>query len=109
MGSKFLLSILARKIGARLEGPDAEVSGIAGVDEAGPGQVAPVGDQGRAGAVLQAAVTLFDHIEHEHIAAKRRFAPAMPEANLLGADAPGIGQQAIAVKTRPGAGHAHVR
>jgi UDP-3-O-[3-hydroxymyristoyl] glucosamine N-acyltransferase len=39
VGSKFLLSVLAEKIGARLEGPDAEVSGIAGVDEAGPGQV----------------------------------------------------------------------
>ena len=39
MGSKFLLSVLAGEIGARLQGPDAEVSGIAGVDEAGPGQV----------------------------------------------------------------------
>jgi UDP-3-O-[3-hydroxymyristoyl] glucosamine N-acyltransferase len=39
VGSKFLLSVLAEKIGARLEGPDGEVSGIAGVDEAGPGQV----------------------------------------------------------------------
>ncbi|MGZ8447944.1 MAG: UDP-3-O-(3-hydroxymyristoyl)glucosamine N-acyltransferase, partial [Candidatus Deferrimicrobiaceae bacterium] len=38
-GPKFLLSALAEKIGARLEGPDAEVSGIAAVDEAGPGQV----------------------------------------------------------------------
>jgi len=39
VGNKFLLSVLAEKIGARLEGQDAEVSGIAGVDEAGPGQV----------------------------------------------------------------------
>jgi UDP-3-O-[3-hydroxymyristoyl] glucosamine N-acyltransferase len=38
-GPKFLLSVLAEKIGARLQGQDAEVSGIAGVDEAGPGQV----------------------------------------------------------------------
>jgi UDP-3-O-[3-hydroxymyristoyl] glucosamine N-acyltransferase len=37
--TKLLLSILAGKIGARLEGPDAEVSGIAGVDDAVPGQV----------------------------------------------------------------------
>ncbi len=39
MGSKVFLSTLAGKIGARLEGADVEVSGIAGVDEAGPGQV----------------------------------------------------------------------
>jgi UDP-3-O-[3-hydroxymyristoyl] glucosamine N-acyltransferase len=38
-GPKFLLSVLAGKIGARLEGPDAEVSGIAALDAAGPGQV----------------------------------------------------------------------
>ena len=39
MGNKFLLSVLAAEIGARLQGADAEVSGIAGVEEAGPGQV----------------------------------------------------------------------
>jgi len=39
VGSKFLLSVLAEKIGARLEGPDDEVTGIAAVDQAGPGQV----------------------------------------------------------------------
>ena len=39
VGSKILLSVLAGKIGALLQGPDVEVSGIAGVDEAGPGQV----------------------------------------------------------------------
>lgn len=39
MGSRILLSVLAGKIGARLEGPDAEVSGIAGLDDAVPGQV----------------------------------------------------------------------
>jgi UDP-3-O-[3-hydroxymyristoyl] glucosamine N-acyltransferase len=39
VGSKFLLSVLAGKIAASLQGPDAEVSGIAAVDEAGPGQV----------------------------------------------------------------------
>jgi len=39
VGSKFLLSVLAAKIGARLEGPDAEVTGIAALDQAGPGQV----------------------------------------------------------------------
>ena len=39
MGSRILLSVLAEKIGARLQGPDAEVGGIAGVDEAVPGQV----------------------------------------------------------------------
>ena len=38
-GPKLLLSVLAEAIGARLQGTDAEVSGIAGVDEAGPGQV----------------------------------------------------------------------
>ena len=38
-GPKLLLSVLAGKIGALLQGPDVEVSGIAGVDEAGPGQV----------------------------------------------------------------------
>ncbi|MBW6504483.1 UDP-3-O-(3-hydroxymyristoyl)glucosamine N-acyltransferase [bacterium] len=38
-GPKILLSVLAGEIGARLQGPDAEVSGIAGVDKAGPGQV----------------------------------------------------------------------
>ena len=39
MGSRFLLSVLAGKIGARLRGPDAEVTGVATLDEAGPGQV----------------------------------------------------------------------
>ncbi len=39
MGNKILLSVLAGKIGALLQGPDVEVSGIAGVDEAGSGQV----------------------------------------------------------------------
>ena len=39
MGGKRLLSVLAGEIGARLQGADAEVTGIAGVDEAGPGQV----------------------------------------------------------------------
>src|SRR3990172_3438566 len=34
-----LLSDLAGRIGARLRGPDVEVSGVAGGDEAGPGQV----------------------------------------------------------------------
>jgi len=39
VGSSFLLSELAGKIGAALSGPDAEVRGIASVEEAGPGQV----------------------------------------------------------------------
>ena len=39
MGSRLLLSELAGKIGAVLSGPDAEVTGIASVEEAGPGQV----------------------------------------------------------------------
>ncbi|MGB5197580.1 MAG: UDP-3-O-(3-hydroxymyristoyl)glucosamine N-acyltransferase [Candidatus Deferrimicrobium sp.] len=39
VGTRMLLSVLAEKIGALLQGPDVEVSGIAGVDEAGPGQV----------------------------------------------------------------------
>jgi len=39
VGSRFLLSELAGKIGARLQGPDAEVTGVAALDEAGPGQV----------------------------------------------------------------------
>jgi len=38
-GPKILLSVLAGDIGARLQGADLEVTGIAGVDEAGPGQV----------------------------------------------------------------------
>ena len=38
-GNRILLSVLAEEIGARLQGTDAEVSGIAGVEEAGPGQV----------------------------------------------------------------------
>jgi UDP-3-O-[3-hydroxymyristoyl] glucosamine N-acyltransferase len=38
-GPKFLLSVLAGKIGARLQGPDAEVSGIVGLDEAGPAEI----------------------------------------------------------------------
>ena len=38
-GKNLLLSVLAGAIGARLEGTDAEVSGIAAVDAAGPGQV----------------------------------------------------------------------
>ncbi|HEX9204729.1 MAG TPA: UDP-3-O-(3-hydroxymyristoyl)glucosamine N-acyltransferase [Candidatus Deferrimicrobiaceae bacterium] len=39
MGSSIFLSALAGKIGAVLSGPDAEVSGIASLEEAGPGQV----------------------------------------------------------------------
>ncbi len=39
MGNSFLLSELAGKIGAVLHGPDAEVTGIAAVEEAGPGTV----------------------------------------------------------------------
>jgi UDP-3-O-[3-hydroxymyristoyl] glucosamine N-acyltransferase len=39
VGSRFLLSDLAGKIGASLQGPDVEVTGIAALDEAGPGQV----------------------------------------------------------------------
>lgn len=39
MGSRLLLSDLAGKIGARLQGPDAVVTGVAALDEAGPGQV----------------------------------------------------------------------
>lgn len=39
MGNKILLSVLAAKIGAVLQGDDVEVSGIASVEEAGPGQV----------------------------------------------------------------------
>jgi UDP-3-O-[3-hydroxymyristoyl] glucosamine N-acyltransferase len=38
-GRTLLLSTLADAIGARLQGTDAEVSGIAAVDAAGPGQV----------------------------------------------------------------------
>jgi UDP-3-O-[3-hydroxymyristoyl] glucosamine N-acyltransferase len=38
-GNRILLSTLADAIGARLQGTDAEVSGIAAVDAAGPGQV----------------------------------------------------------------------
>jgi len=39
VGSKLLLSVLAGEIGARLQGPDVEVTGIAPVEEAAPGQV----------------------------------------------------------------------
>ncbi|HSQ15944.1 MAG TPA: LpxD N-terminal domain-containing protein, partial [Candidatus Binatia bacterium] len=38
-GGTLLLSALAGEIGARLQGTDAEVSGIAALDAAGPGQV----------------------------------------------------------------------
>jgi UDP-3-O-[3-hydroxymyristoyl] glucosamine N-acyltransferase len=39
VGSNILLSVLAAKIGASLLGPDAEVTGVAPVGEAAPGQV----------------------------------------------------------------------
>ncbi len=39
MGTRFLLSELAARIGAVLQGPDAEVSGIASIEDALPGQV----------------------------------------------------------------------
>lgn len=39
MGNRFLLSDLAARIGAVLEGPDSEVHGMAPVEDAGPGQV----------------------------------------------------------------------
>lgn len=39
MGTRFLLSELAARIGAVLQGPDAEVSGIASIEDAKPGQV----------------------------------------------------------------------
>ena len=39
MGSSLLLSELAGKIGAVLSGPDSRITGIAPVEEAGPGQV----------------------------------------------------------------------
>ncbi|MEW6720827.1 MAG: UDP-3-O-(3-hydroxymyristoyl)glucosamine N-acyltransferase [Thermodesulfobacteriota bacterium] len=39
MANRFLLSELAPKIGAALQGPDAEVGGIASIEEAGPEQV----------------------------------------------------------------------
>jgi len=49
-GPKILLSVLAEKIGARLQGPDAEVGGIAGAGEAGPGQVTFLSNPKYAGA-----------------------------------------------------------
>jgi len=39
VGNSLLLSDLARKIGAKLQGEDSEVDGIASIEEAGPGQV----------------------------------------------------------------------
>jgi UDP-3-O-[3-hydroxymyristoyl] glucosamine N-acyltransferase len=39
VGNSFLLSDLAARIGAVLQGPDSEVHGMAPVEEAGPGQV----------------------------------------------------------------------
>ena len=39
MGNRFLLSDLAARIGAVLQGPDSEVQGMAPVEDAGPGQV----------------------------------------------------------------------
>ncbi len=39
MGNSFLLSDLSVRIGAVLQGPDAEVDGIASIEEAGPRQV----------------------------------------------------------------------
>jgi len=39
LGNRFLLSDLAARIGAVLQGPDSEVQGMAPVEDAGPGQV----------------------------------------------------------------------
>ncbi|MBP2675755.1 MAG: lpxD [Deltaproteobacteria bacterium] len=39
MGNRFLLSELAAKIGAVLQGADAEVDGIASIEDASPGQI----------------------------------------------------------------------
>jgi len=39
MGTRFLLSELARRLGAELRGPDAEVDGIAALDEADSGKI----------------------------------------------------------------------
>ncbi len=74
---------------------------VAGARHAQARQVLARGDQGGAGAVLEAAVAVFRRVEHEHVARERRLAAAVPEADLLVADALGVGQQARAVELRP--------
>ena len=65
-------------------------------------QVAARRRQRRAGAVLQAAMAVFCHLQHEQVVRKGRFASAMPEADLRTAQALHIGEQALAVERRPG-------
>ncbi len=74
---------------------------VAGARHAQARQVLAGGDQRRAGAMLQAAVAVLGGVEHEHVARERRLVAAVPEADLLVADALGVGQQARAVELRP--------
>ena len=85
------------------EQPDVAVAGIgAGRRQ----QVAPVRDQRRAGAVLEAAMALLDRVEQEQVARERRRGAtfAVPERDLRGADAPHVGEQPRTVETRQRAG-----
>ena len=69
-------------------------------------QVAPLGDQRRAGAVLEAAIAVIDRVEHEHVALERRlrFLAAVPERDLRFADLLRVVDQALAIEARPRAG-----
>ncbi len=57
------LSGIAQKIGARLEGADAEITGVAGIEEAGPGQVTFVANPRYAAAAktTRASAVIVDH------------------------------------------------
>ncbi|EWS52866.1 hypothetical protein X551_04348 [Methylibium sp. T29] len=68
-------------------------------------QVAAVGDQRGAGAVLQAAVAVVHRVEQKDVALERRLLAAVPEGDLRLADAPGVGQQALAVEAGQHSGH----
>ncbi len=57
------LSEIAQKIGARLDGADAEITGMAGIEEAGPGQVTFVANPRYAAAArtTRASAVIVDH------------------------------------------------
>jgi hypothetical protein len=68
-------------------------------------QIAAAADQRRAVAVLEAAIVVIHHIEHEDIAIHGRLAAVgMPEGDLGLADLLRIGEQALAIKAGRGTG-----
>ncbi len=89
---------------------EAEQVDVAIVDRAGAsaGQLAPRGNQGRAGAVFEAALPFVHRVEHENVALERQVARArlraVPERDLGLADAARVGKQPFAVEPGPGAG-----